>query len=51
VGTIETTVTTVNPQAPIAASFSSPGPNIVTPEILKVIQSAHSLLNFEVMHE
>ncbi|CAD6343421.1 unnamed protein product [Miscanthus lutarioriparius] len=44
VGTIETTVTTVNAQAPMSASFSSPGPNIATPDILKVIQSADSLL-------
>nr|CAB3452215.1 unnamed protein product [Digitaria exilis] len=35
VGTIERTDTTVNPQALIAASFSSPGPNQITPEILK----------------
>jgi len=35
VGTIESTVTTVDPQAPIAASFSSPGPNLITPGILK----------------
>ncbi|XP_066391995.1 subtilisin-like protease SBT4.9 [Miscanthus floridulus] len=36
VGTIETTVTTVNAQALMSASFSSPGPNIVTPDILKI---------------
>ncbi|CAL5078907.1 unnamed protein product [Urochloa decumbens] len=35
VGTIESTETTVDPQAPIAASFSSPGPNLITPGILK----------------
>ncbi|XP_034580688.1 subtilisin-like protease SBT4.3 [Setaria viridis] len=40
VGTIERTHTTVNPRAPIAASFSSPGPNQVTPEILKPDLSA-----------
>ncbi|KAL6880063.1 hypothetical protein ACP4OV_011628 [Aristida adscensionis] len=35
VGTIDSTETTVDPQAPIAASFSSPGPNLITPWILK----------------
>ncbi|CAL5089038.1 unnamed protein product [Urochloa decumbens] len=35
VGTIESTETTVDPQAPTAASFSSPGPNLITPGILK----------------
>ncbi|CAL5066643.1 unnamed protein product [Urochloa decumbens] len=40
VGTIERTDTTVDPQAPIAASFSSPGPNQITPEILKPDLSA-----------
>ncbi|KAJ1288112.1 hypothetical protein BS78_02G065000 [Paspalum vaginatum] len=40
VGTIERTETTVNPQAPIPASFSSPGPNRITPEILKPDLSA-----------
>ena len=35
VGTIHTTET-INPQAPVSASFSSPGPNVVTPDILKV---------------
>uniref|UniRef100_A0A0D9WWE8 Peptidase S8/S53 domain-containing protein n=1 Tax=Leersia perrieri TaxID=77586 RepID=A0A0D9WWE8_9ORYZ len=35
VGTIDNTETTTDPQAPIAASFSSPGPNLITPEILK----------------
>ncbi|CAN6203286.1 unnamed protein product [Urochloa humidicola] len=40
VGTIQRTDTTVNPQAPIAASFSSPGPNQITPEILKPDLSA-----------
>ena len=43
VGTIERTYTMGNAQAPIAASFSSPGPNLVTPEILKVIPSARNL--------
>ncbi|CAL5078899.1 unnamed protein product [Urochloa decumbens] len=40
VGSIERTDTTVNPQAPIAASFSSPGPSQITPEILKPDLSA-----------
>ncbi|XP_066392085.1 subtilisin-like protease SBT4.3 [Miscanthus floridulus] len=40
VGTIDRTVTTGNPQAPVAASFSSPGPNLVTPSILKPDLSA-----------
>ncbi|CAN6180709.1 unnamed protein product [Urochloa humidicola] len=40
VGSIQRTDTTVNPQAPIAASFSSPGPNQITPEILKPDLSA-----------
>ncbi|KAF0908847.1 hypothetical protein E2562_028731 [Oryza meyeriana var. granulata] len=35
VGTIASTEATSNLQAPIAASFSSPGPNLITPEILK----------------
>ncbi|WVZ62258.1 LOW QUALITY PROTEIN: hypothetical protein U9M48_012024 [Paspalum notatum var. saurae] len=37
---VKRTETTVNPQAPIPASFSSPGPNQVTPEILKPDLSA-----------
>ncbi|KAL6880066.1 hypothetical protein ACP4OV_011631 [Aristida adscensionis] len=40
VGTIDTTETTSDPQAPIAASFSSPGPNMITPGILKPDLSA-----------
>ncbi|CAD6226386.1 unnamed protein product [Miscanthus lutarioriparius] len=40
VGTIDRTVTTGNPQAPVAASFSSPGPTLVTPSILKPDLSA-----------
>ncbi|PAN09961.1 hypothetical protein PAHAL_2G061900 [Panicum hallii] len=40
VGTIERTETTENQLAPIAASFSSPGPNMITPEILKPDLSA-----------
>jgi hypothetical protein len=36
VATIDRTETTGNPQAPAAASFSSPGPNLITPGILKV---------------
>ncbi|KAL6880067.1 hypothetical protein ACP4OV_011632 [Aristida adscensionis] len=40
VGTIERTETTVDPQAPVAASFSSPGPNMITPGILKPDLSA-----------
>jgi hypothetical protein len=35
-GTIDRTETTVDPQAPVAASFSSPGPNLITPQVLKV---------------
>ncbi|KAF8654851.1 hypothetical protein HU200_061430 [Digitaria exilis] len=40
VGTIERTETTGNPQAPVVASFSSPGPNMITPGILKPDLSA-----------
>jgi len=40
VATLERTEMTGNPQAPIPASFSSPGPNQVTPEILKPDLSA-----------
>ncbi|WVZ62257.1 hypothetical protein U9M48_012023 [Paspalum notatum var. saurae] len=40
VGTIDTTETRVDPQAPVAASFSSPGPNLITPGILKPDLSA-----------
>ncbi|CAN6171242.1 unnamed protein product [Urochloa humidicola] len=40
VGTIDSSETTVDPQAPVAASFSSPGPNHVTPGILKPDLSA-----------
>ncbi|KAL6647545.1 hypothetical protein ACP70R_014982 [Stipagrostis hirtigluma subsp. patula] len=40
VGTIHSTETTVDPRAPIAASFSSPGPNMITPWILKPDLSA-----------
>ncbi|KAL6647549.1 hypothetical protein ACP70R_014986 [Stipagrostis hirtigluma subsp. patula] len=40
VGTIDSTETTVDSQAPIAASFSSPGPNMITPWILKPDLSA-----------
>ncbi|KAG2640583.1 hypothetical protein PVAP13_2KG347000 [Panicum virgatum] len=40
VGTIESTEATVDPQAPVAASFSSPGPNLITPGILKPDLSA-----------
>ncbi|XP_021309014.1 subtilisin-like protease SBT4.3 [Sorghum bicolor] len=39
VGTIHTTET-ISSQAPVAASFSSPGPNVVTPDILKPDLSA-----------
>ncbi|KAL6880065.1 hypothetical protein ACP4OV_011630 [Aristida adscensionis] len=35
VGTIDRTETTLDPQAPQVASFSSPGPNLITPGILK----------------
>ncbi|KAL6598438.1 hypothetical protein ACP70R_046137 [Stipagrostis hirtigluma subsp. patula] len=35
VGTIDTTEAIVDPLAPRAASFSSPGPNMITPGILK----------------
>ncbi|KAK3126601.1 hypothetical protein QOZ80_7AG0559210 [Eleusine coracana subsp. coracana] len=35
VGTIYGTEAVVDPQAPVAASFSSPGPNVITPGILK----------------
>ncbi|TVU41280.1 hypothetical protein EJB05_14783, partial [Eragrostis curvula] len=35
VGTIDSAKTATNPQAPVAASFSSPGPNLITPAILK----------------
>ncbi|CAN6197158.1 unnamed protein product [Urochloa humidicola] len=40
VATIDRTVTTGNPQAPVVASFSSPGPNLITPGILKPDLSA-----------
>ncbi|KAL6595061.1 hypothetical protein ACP70R_048164 [Stipagrostis hirtigluma subsp. patula] len=40
VGTLESTETTVDPGAPIAALFSSPGPNMITPWILKPDLSA-----------
>ncbi|RLN36221.1 cucumisin-like [Panicum miliaceum] len=40
VATIDRTETTGNPQAPAAASFSSPGPNLITPAILKPDLSA-----------
>ncbi|TVU41282.1 hypothetical protein EJB05_14785, partial [Eragrostis curvula] len=40
VGTIDSTEAAVNPQAPVAASFSSPGPNLITPGILKPDLSA-----------
>ncbi|WVZ62256.1 hypothetical protein U9M48_012022 [Paspalum notatum var. saurae] len=40
VGTIAPTETTTDPLAPIPASFSSPGPNLITPEILKPDLSA-----------
>ncbi|KAL6598437.1 hypothetical protein ACP70R_046136 [Stipagrostis hirtigluma subsp. patula] len=40
VGTIDSTETTVDTQAPTAASFSSPGPNMITPWILKPDLSA-----------
>ncbi|PUZ68800.1 hypothetical protein GQ55_2G057600 [Panicum hallii var. hallii] len=40
VATIDRTETTGNPQAPAAASFSSPGPNLITPGILKPDLSA-----------
>ena len=33
---IDRTETTVNPQAPVPASLSSPGPNLITHSILKV---------------
>ncbi|CAN6180705.1 unnamed protein product [Urochloa humidicola] len=40
VATIDRTVTTGNPEAPVVASFSSPGPNLITPGILKPDLSA-----------
>ncbi|XP_066391998.1 subtilisin-like protease SBT4.3 [Miscanthus floridulus] len=40
VGTLDHTEITVNQQAPVAASFSSPGPNLITPDILKPDLSA-----------
>ncbi|KAJ1288120.1 hypothetical protein BS78_02G065400 [Paspalum vaginatum] len=40
VGTIGRTETTTDPQAPVPASFSSPGPNLITPQILKPDLSA-----------
>ncbi|KAL6880068.1 hypothetical protein ACP4OV_011633 [Aristida adscensionis] len=40
VGTIHATVSTFDSEAPIVASFSSPGPNIITPAILKPDVSA-----------
>ncbi|CAN6203288.1 unnamed protein product [Urochloa humidicola] len=40
VATIDRTESTGNPQAPVAASFSSPGPNLITPGILKPDLSA-----------
>ncbi|KAJ1288119.1 hypothetical protein BS78_02G065300 [Paspalum vaginatum] len=40
VGTIGRTETTTDPQAPRPASFSSPGPNMITPGILKPDLSA-----------
>ncbi|OEL24440.1 Subtilisin-like protease SBT4.8 [Dichanthelium oligosanthes] len=40
VGTIGSTETTTDPEAPKPASFSSPGPNLITPGILKPDLSA-----------
>ncbi|CAL5066647.1 unnamed protein product [Urochloa decumbens] len=40
VGTIGSTETAIDPQAPKPASFSSPGPNLITPGILKPDLSA-----------
>ncbi|XP_008653653.1 subtilisin-like protease SBT4.3 [Zea mays] len=40
VGTIDRTETTTNTQAPVPASFSSPGPNLITTGILKPDLSA-----------
>ncbi|TVU41279.1 hypothetical protein EJB05_14782, partial [Eragrostis curvula] len=40
VGAISSTETAANPQAPVAASFSSHGPNLITPGILKPDLSA-----------
>nr|CAB3452222.1 unnamed protein product [Digitaria exilis] len=40
VATIDSTEATMDPQAPVAASFSSPGPNHITPGVLKPDLSA-----------
>jgi hypothetical protein len=40
VGTIHTTESAFDSEAPIVAGFSSPGPNMITPQILKVVRSS-----------
>ena len=39
VGSIHTSKAAFDSEAPIVAGFSSPGPNMITPEILKVVSS------------
>jgi hypothetical protein len=55
VGTIHTSQAAFDSEAPIVAGFSSTGPNMITPQILKVVRSSirHSLINgsyFSVAH-